>query len=397
MATLKNSPGAARLRPGTTAAPPKHGPRNARNGKRINGDGPHGVTPDFLDLPGSRFAAVDLRTLHQMSERRVPKNYMPSSSRTVAGISFNPENTRTRFVSREGRDERNVRLISRKKPFPFKAARPRKSFLMKKVADGSLYLAWPREGGYWIRPRQNRIEYRLFKGTPEAFLWDSVEGPLTAFMMALEGCPLFHGSAVKIGGKAVLFLGHSGSGKSTLAAELTLRGFPLVSDDLLRFSEAAGQIKVWPGARHIRLWPESAKALLKDAEKLPGVVPQAEKKRLAESRLPGGMAKGPVPVGEIFAFERSKACRSPRLQDLTLRKKWETLAEFLHLIKYDETPFLSAAFEEINTLARRTTVRRLVIPDNLKSLKKTADFVLASVLRPDSAASGRVQSAAHRR
>lgn len=45
--------------------------------------------------------------------------------------------------------------------------------------------------------------------------------------------PMIHGSAISIGGHAVLIMGESGSGKSDLALRLIDRGAILISDDVV--------------------------------------------------------------------------------------------------------------------------------------------------------------------
>jgi hypothetical protein len=77
--------------------------------------------------------------------------------------------------------------------------------------------------------------------------WDAALGlvlsvlPLAVPLFDLE--PL-HGSAVAIGDRALLILGHSGAGKSTIAAGLRDRGFGFVTDDACAI-DASGLL--WPG------------------------------------------------------------------------------------------------------------------------------------------------------
>jgi energy-coupling factor transporter ATP-binding protein EcfA2 len=61
-----------------------------------------------------------------------------------------------------------------------------------------------------------------------------------------------HGSAVRIGTKAVAFLGQSGAGKSTLALALARSGCEHICDDTLPV-EAGVQSVVWPSDHIIRL------------------------------------------------------------------------------------------------------------------------------------------------
>ena len=77
--------------------------------------------------------------------------------------------------------------------------------------------------------------------------WDAALGlVLSVLPLAL---PLFdmeplHGSAVTIGDRALLLLGHSGAGKSTIAAGLRDRGFGFVTDDACAIDASR---LLWPG------------------------------------------------------------------------------------------------------------------------------------------------------
>ena len=61
-----------------------------------------------------------------------------------------------------------------------------------------------------------------------------------------------HGSAVRIGGKAVAFLGQSGAGKSTMALALARAGCQHICDDTLPVESGSPSI-VWPSDHIIRL------------------------------------------------------------------------------------------------------------------------------------------------
>jgi len=73
-----------------------------------------------------------------------------------------------------------------------------------------------------------------------------------------------HGSAVRIGGSAVAFLGPSGSGKSTLALALAQGGAQHICDDTLPV-EAGSTPVVWPSDGIIRLCSDSRSHLVASA------------------------------------------------------------------------------------------------------------------------------------
>jgi hypothetical protein len=87
-----------------------------------------------------------------------------------------------------------------------------------------------------------------------------VLGPALALSLELGGFFCLHGSAVAIGGEAVVFLGPKHHGKSTLAAALTAAGAQLIGDDLIAVAPGLPAM-VRPGVPSVRLWDDSAGAL----------------------------------------------------------------------------------------------------------------------------------------
>jgi hypothetical protein len=60
-----------------------------------------------------------------------------------------------------------------------------------------------------------------------------ITGTITAFVLAMGGRCVLHGSTVEMGGNALAFVGESGQGKSTMAALFCAAGASLVTDDVL--------------------------------------------------------------------------------------------------------------------------------------------------------------------
>lgn len=70
-----------------------------------------------------------------------------------------------------------------------------------------------------------------------------------------------HGSAIMRDGKAYLIVGDSGAGKSTLASTLILKGWSLLSDDVIPIQLINGIAYVVPSYPQQKLWDESIKKL----------------------------------------------------------------------------------------------------------------------------------------
>jgi hypothetical protein len=93
-----------------------------------------------------------------------------------------------------------------------------------------------------------------------------IPGTIAAFILAMHGHCVLHGSAVEIDGRALAFVGASGQGKSTMAALCCAAGATLVTDDVLplefndeaRVTGVAETITCRRGEREIRLREKAA-------------------------------------------------------------------------------------------------------------------------------------------
>jgi hypothetical protein len=88
-----------------------------------------------------------------------------------------------------------------------------------------------------------------------------VPGTVTAFLLAVGGRFVLHGSAVERDGRALAFVGASGQGKSTMAALFCAAGASLVTDDVLPLEFGTGDAAVVHcvrAGREIRLREKSA-------------------------------------------------------------------------------------------------------------------------------------------
>ena len=73
-----------------------------------------------------------------------------------------------------------------------------------------------------------------------------------------------HGSAVSVGGRALVFLGQSGDGKTTLAGAFAKAGHPYLTEDVIELVVGAGTYHLQPKASGLRLFADSAAYLIGD-------------------------------------------------------------------------------------------------------------------------------------
>jgi hypothetical protein len=102
--------------------------------------------------------------------------------------------------------------------------------------------------------------------------------PILALGLRFRGRTCLHASSVVIGGRAVLFVAPSGSGKSSLAYAFDRRGYRILTDDVAALQPGDEPI-VYSGYPRVRLWPWTVGELLGDAEALPRISADWDKRR----------------------------------------------------------------------------------------------------------------------
>jgi hypothetical protein len=125
-------------------------------------------------------------------------------------------------------------------------------------------------------------------------------GPVLGLVLRLRGEFAIHASGIQAGGAALAIVGPHGSGKSTTAAAFGRRGYPVLTDDILRLTPADGGWWAHPFGDILRLWPDGAQVACGPAcAPLPRITASWDKRALAIG--PDGVpaAEGVLPLGGI--------------------------------------------------------------------------------------------------
>lgn len=127
----------------------------------------------------------------------------------------------------------------------------------REVTASECRLLIPRVGSFHIKGGR-RIVVAPAKGAPLRAIRPWLIGSAWGALCYQRGVFLIHASAVIVRGEAVLFCAPAKGGKSTIAAELTSRGYQLVSDDLCHLNiPPHGVSVVHPSVPRIKLWSDT--------------------------------------------------------------------------------------------------------------------------------------------
>lgn len=200
-----------------------------------------------------------------------------------------------------------------------------------------------------------------------AFAAQCVVGPGLGVVLHRRGRLVLHGSAVDVGGRAVVLLGAKGAGKSTMAAALLARGHALLTDDLVALGEAAGGPSVLPGPTQMKLWPEAADRL--------GVKTEPFLDGLAKGVWYGARrADAPVPVGLVCALAWGEATS---LDPLAGVAAFGAVAEHAYAPRFLGAGAAAALVGPIAALVGAAPVAWLVRPQQLAEVDTVAALLEA--------------------
>ncbi|MCP5395808.1 MAG: hypothetical protein H6918_03585 [Sphingomonadaceae bacterium] len=177
---------------------------------------------------------------------------------------------------------------------------------------GALRFAIPETGCWTVRGGQ-AITIAPAPGVQEREVRLFTLGSAWGALGYQRGFAMLHGSAVQMGGGAVLFCGEQEQGKSTMAAAMQARGAALLADDLSRVDAPSdrGQPMLHPTATRVKLW-DSAIAHLGLAD----YPREQDHFRDAKFHLPlaGGVpSTAPVPLAGAMVLEWGKHITLERL------------------------------------------------------------------------------------
>jgi hypothetical protein len=205
--------------------------------------------------------------------------------------------------------------------------------------------------------RDHAITVHLHPGADADLVPIIVGGSVLAHVLATEGEPCLHASAVETGGKVLAVPGLSGAGKTTLAAILCAAGARLVSDDVLRIRFAGEGAECFLGTGVLRLRANAAEL----AARFDGI----ERHMSADERIciaPPRPRSSPIPLGAILLPRPSRDARRLDSRPLGPREALLELLRVPRLISWLGGPPIRDHFVAAARLANTVPVFRASVP-----------------------------------
>ena len=194
-----------------------------------------------------------------------------------------------------------------------------------------------------------------------------------------RGLLVFHASGVAIHGRMAGFIGAKGWGKSTTAASLHQRGHALISDELLvvRF-DAQDQPLVIPGSPQMRLWSDALVSIGGDPDSTVPVRSGIDKYNFNASSA----ALEELPFHRLYLLDAGEELA---IQSMSSNEAFFGVLPHLYVCRFG-TPFLQStnatrAFQQLNSLLKKITVKRLLRQWDLNQLTDIAQRIEQDILQ----------------
>lgn len=202
-------------------------------------------------------------------------------------------------------------------------------------------------------------------------------GPIMGFVLLLRGTVALHASVVVIDNQAIALIGSAGAGKSTTAAAFAHLGYRILTEDVAALGEQAGQFLIQPGYPYIRLWPSSVQILYGDADALPHLTPNWDKRYLDLTQTEACFHPHPVPLRAIYLLdERRDMPEAPFVQALAGKQGVMSLVANTYASRYMGKEMRAHEFALLSRLAARIPLRQVVPHTDPAYLSKLCDVII---------------------
>ncbi len=261
--------------------------------------------------------------------------------------------------------------------------------------EGSFFQVWRTAGGGVRISAAYGDEYAAFELDPTASLvtvaWSAgsplqdvllyLLGPVFGAILRLRRTVCLHGSALVMGGRAVVLIGPKSSGKSTTTTALLGRGHALLSDDITGLDFLEQEVQVRSGYPGVRLRPGSVNHLFGDVEALPRLWSDAEGRQQLDRRFlslddrEAAFHSEPAPLSAVYVLTPWVQIGSPHLEILDPMNGLLALAANTFVDYLLEKEDRIREWKSLSRLLRDVRVGRIIRPFHLDALDRVCRLI----------------------
>jgi hypothetical protein len=218
------------------------------------------------------------------------------------------------------------------------------------------------------------VAARAVGDTPDDTVRHLYANQVWPLAMTLQGRLVCHAGCVRVGDEAIAFFGESGRGKSTLTASFATHGFQFLSDDGIELEQRGTQIFAKPNGASIRLWDDSAEALIDDTTPVAPAISYTSKMRfLAGHSL--GHCEETLPLRAMYFLGEGSAVK-PTIERLSSVHAIPLLVRHSFALDVFGKDSMSRQFDQLASLAERVPAFTLDYPRDYVGLDGVRDLLV---------------------
>jgi len=213
-------------------------------------------------------------------------------------------------------------------------------------------------------------------GVDESLLRSTITGPAMSIILRQRGFLVLHASSVAIGNEAVAFIGGSGWGKSTLASAFHMKGYNILTEDVMAIRTGIDRSLIIPSFPQLRLWTEAATSLGHNTDYLPPVEPNSQKLSYQFSH---GFQQTPLPLKQIYTLAKGL---EHKIEPLSPQTAFNELLRHTRGVNLLKSPaFVTSHLHQCASIIKNTSLYRFTRKPGLEEMSKLVKLVEENVLQ----------------
>lgn len=215
-----------------------------------------------------------------------------------------------------------------------------------------------------------------------------LRGVVMGFVLQLQAIACLHASAFELHGNAIGLCGPSTSGKSTTVAALAMRGYPVLTEDVLPILERDAGFFAQPSFPLLTLWPDAAQLLFGASHGLPRLCADYAKFYLPLDTPGWKFEPEPLPIGAVYILDESTPAGRPFVTDLAPQDRLVRLAANIYHVRLLPQDVYARELLQLGRVANAVPVKKLNLGSSAPNLDQLCDCILADAEKIEAGARG---------
>jgi hypothetical protein len=233
-------------------------------------------------------------------------------------------------------------------------------------------------GTFFVSSDAKEVFCRPTDGTPSDTVRHLFLDQVVPLLLSAWGKLVLHASGVAGPDGTLAFIGVAGAGKSTMAASFLADGYKVLTDDCLIIEPDNASFTVRANYPGLRLWPDTAAAVLGEGLATSDVAHYTRKRRVVAAQEQPEV----VPLRRLYLLaEPEPDSAAIAIETLPPAEAFIELVKYTFRLDVSDRKKLAEEFGPFSRLVSSGYVKRLRYPRDLSTLSQVKDAILLDAAR----------------